>query len=122
MLARQIPQRANQKPTPTEHQIQCEILAALSLRYGNTSKFWRNNTGATKTQAGGFVRFGQVGSPDIMGIFGPLGRFVAIEVKTAKGKLSPAQETWLHESKLLGAIAGVCRSIEEALALIEGAK
>jgi hypothetical protein len=96
------------------------ILGALQLKYKNRAKFWRNNTGATKTETGGFVRFGALGSPDILGILQG-GRFVALEVKTAKGRTSPAQESWLAEALQLGAVAGVARSIDDAFALIDKA-
>lgn len=97
------------------------ILGALQLRYKNRGKFWRNNTGATRTEAGGFVRFGAVGSPDILGVLSPEGRLVAIEVKTAKGKTSPAQDAWLLEAKNLGAVVGVARSLDDAFRLVEQA-
>jgi hypothetical protein len=97
------------------------ILGALQLRYKKKAFFWRNNTGAMKTEGGGFVRFGATGSSDILGILAPTGRFIALEVKTAKGKTSPAQEAWLAEARALGAVAGVVRSIDEAFALIEKA-
>ena len=96
------------------------ILGALQLKYKNRAKFWRNNTGATKTEGGGFVRFGAPGSPDILGIIQG-GRMVALEVKTAKGKTSPGQDEWLAEAGKLGAIVGVARSIDDAFALVDSA-
>lgn len=103
----------------SETQIVKSILGALQLKYKKIGHFWRSNTGAVKTERGGFLRFGEVGSPDILGILAPAGRLVAIEVKTAKGKTSTAQEAWLNEARALGAVAGVCRSIDEAFELIE---
>lgn len=95
------------------------ILGALQLRYKKKAFFWRNNSGATKTESGGFVRFGSPGSPDILGILSPGGRLVALEVKTPKGKTSPLQESWLEEARALGALAGVVRSIDDAFQLME---
>lgn len=37
----------------------------------------------------------------------------AIELKTAKGKLSEAQKTWLHNLELLGWNTAVCRSVAD---------
>lgn len=105
----------------SETQLTKSILGALQLRYKKSGKFWRNNTGATKTEGGSFLRFGAVGSPDILGILSPAGRLVALEVKTSKGKTSPAQELWLDEARELGALVAVVRSIDEAFQLIEGA-
>lgn len=95
------------------------ILDALAWKYKGRAKFWRNNTGATKTASGGFVRYGEVGSPDILGVLSPSGRLVCLEVKTDKGKTSPAQEVWLQEANNLGAITAVVRSIDDALAALE---
>lgn len=97
------------------------ILQALSLRYKGRALFWRNNTGATRTETGGFIRFGALGSPDILGVLAPSGRLIAIEVKTPTGKLSEHQEVWLTEAKELGALAGVVRSLEDAYALLDEA-
>jgi hypothetical protein len=54
---------------------------------------WRNNTGAYRTPSGAFVRYGQVGSSDILGIL-PGGRFLAVECKTATGRQRKAQEVF----------------------------
>jgi hypothetical protein len=109
----------------SETQLVKSILEVLAWKYKGRGKFWRNNTGATKTATGGFVRYGAVGSPDILGVLSPSGRLVCLEVKTTKGKTSPAQEAWLEETKALGAVAAVVRSIDDALATlesVEGAK
>lgn len=49
---------------------------------------WRNNSGATHTErkdgSRGFVRFGRVGSADILGVL-PGGRFLAVECKAPRG-------------------------------------
>lgn len=105
----------------SEQLLMKSILEALQLRFKGKAHFWRNNTGAMKTEGGRWVSFGQVGSPDILGILSPAGRLVALEVKTAKGKTSEAQEAWLSKARELGAIAGVVRSIDEAFALVEQA-
>ena len=96
------------------------ILEYLQLRYKGRAFFWRNNSGALKTEKS-FVRFGATGSPDILGVLGPSGRLVGLEVKGAKGKTSEHQEAWLKEAQELGAVVGVVRSMDEACALIEGA-
>jgi hypothetical protein len=96
------------------------ILQALAWKYRGKARFWRNNTGAVRSERGALVRFGEVGAPDILGIVRG-GRLVAIEAKSASGRVSPAQRTWHEEAASLGAVVGVVRSVDEALALVEGA-
>lgn len=43
-----------------------------------------------------------------------------IEVKTATGRVSPAQTAFIEAMKKRGCIAGVARSIEDALLILEG--
>lgn len=55
---------------------------------------WRNNTGAVRTESGGFMRIGFTGSADIIGIARD-GKFIGIECKRdEKASLSPAQEAF----------------------------
>jgi hypothetical protein len=72
-----------------ETEIQAAILEYLRLK-GHC--FWRNNSGAFRTERGGFYRVGTPGAPDINGCVD--GKFVGLEVKTAKGKLSDEQEAF----------------------------
>lgn len=97
------------------------ILDVLSLKYKGKLKLWRNNTGALPREGGGFIKFGAVGSPDLLGILAPSGRLVGLEVKAPKGKTSEHQETWLKEAQEFGALVGVVHSVDEACALIDGA-
>ena len=59
---------------------------------------WRNNTGAHKTEAGHYVRFGLKGSPDIIGMT-KRGQFVGVEAKYGKNTLSPEQQVFGAKSK-----------------------
>ncbi len=104
----------------SETQLVKSILDTLAWRFKGKAFFWRNSTGALRSPAGALVRFGAVGSPDILGCLAG-GRLVALEVKTAKGKVSPYQEAWLEEARALGAVALVVRSVDEALAAVEEA-
>jgi len=94
------------------------ILRDLLSRYKGVLRLWRNNSGAFKTEGGNFIRYGALGSPDILGILKP-GKIVCIEAKSSRGKLSEHQERWLQEARDLGALVGVVRSVDEAIALIE---
>lgn len=91
-------------------------------------RLFRNNTGAIKDQTGRLVRFGLCkGSSDLIG-FRPtvitpemVGKtvaiFTAIEVKTPTGKPTPEQLHFLQRVKDLGGIAGIARSVDDALAI-----
>jgi hypothetical protein len=78
---------------------------------------WRNNTGAVQVRPGQFMRFGKVGSSDILGIL-PGGRLLCVECKANKGRLSPEQKQFLADARELGALALVVHGwweLDEAL-------
>jgi hypothetical protein len=80
---------------------------------------WRNNVGAHKT-AGRFVRYGKVGSSDIMAVL-PGGRAAYFEVKRPGGKPTEAQKAFLSEVNRLGAFACVvddARRLDAILSLL----
>ena len=94
------------------------ILGALELELH--CRFWRNNAGARK---GGKLRYGlAVGAADIIGIMGPAGRFIAIEVKTDEGRLSEQQEHWGATVTKRGGVYVVVRSVAEALRAVAEAR
>ena len=57
---------------------------------------------------------------DMVGL--QFGRFIAGEVKTAKGRVSPKQAAFLRAVNDNGGAAGVWRSPDDALAMVAGAK
>jgi len=73
---------------------------------------WRNNTGAVQVRPGQFMRFGKIGSSDILGIL-PGGRMLCVECKAKSGKLSPEQKQFLDDARELGALALVVRDWQE---------
>lgn len=71
--------------------------------------------GTMRSSPGGEVRFSRspvVGFPDIAGVIS--GRFFAMEVKTAKGRLSDFQAAWLEKITAAKGRAAVVRSLAEA--------
>lgn len=79
---------------------------------------WRNNVGVLKNAAGIHIKFGLcVGSSDIIGV-APCGRFLAVEVKTEKGRPTPDQIRFIEAVKRKGGIAGIARSPADAVALL----
>jgi len=82
---------------------------------------WKNNnTGiydaAKKTYRLPKSKFHVNGVADIIGIY--RGRPIYIEVKTKTGRVSKDQDRFLNRVSKLGAIAGVCRSVDDARELI----
>jgi hypothetical protein len=74
---------------------------------------WRNNQGVIPTGRGTYRRFaGLRGVSDILGVLDK-GRFLAVEVKSLKGKTSPEQTAFLARVTSLGGVACVVRSVEE---------
>lgn len=71
---------------------------------------------------GRVFRCGPVGMADIVGIVGPRGRFVAIELKTGRGMLSDDQKRWHALVLAQGGIAIVARSVDDAMRAIEEAR
>jgi hypothetical protein len=59
-----------------------------------------------------------VGSADIIGIHKPTGRFLAVEVKTAKGKPTKEQLNFIEQVRAANGIAGIVRSTQDALDLL----
>jgi len=99
----------------TEADIQRSIMLALSQA---GCLIWRNNSGILKNPAGIPIKFG-IGNPggsDLIGLY--RGRFIAIEVKTPKGRATPEQIRFIEAVKKHGGIAGIARSVEDALSLI----
>ena len=114
----------------SETKIQNLILMALSkagcLVFRNeTSGAWvgkvlhKDANQVTLTDAR-MIRFGlAVGSADIIGI-APCGRFLAIEIKTSKGRATKEQLRFIEAVNNAGGIAGIARSVDDALLLIGG--
>ncbi len=83
---------------------------------------WRNESGVAEHR-GRYVRYGlQKGSADLIGVLAPEGRFLALEVKTPKGRISKEQELFLALVRKQGGFACVVRSVDEAVAAIGRAK
>lgn len=99
-----------------EHVIQNQIQLALA----DTCQLFRMNVGAAYTLNGNYFRTGvPKGFSDLFGFRKSDGRAVFIEVKTAKGRASDDQKRFISQMKKKGAIAGICRSPEEALRLVK---
>ncbi len=98
-----------------ETQIQTAVHDAIA-RTGR-ALLWRNNTGRI-----GRVSFGLgVGSADLVGLLRGSGRFFALEVKSATGRLSVEQVAWARAVTAAGGFVACVRSVDEALRALEEA-
>ena len=96
-----------------EQLVQQQILSALGAWRGLT--VWRNNTGTLRDSTGRPVRFGLVGSADVLGVAAPGGRLVALEVKAPGRHPTPQQAAFGAMVQRHGGLYLVVHSLEEAL-------
>lgn len=98
--------------TQPEKHIENSILEFLALH--NIFAFKVKSQGTFDQAKGQFrrpSRYYKKGVADILGIFN--GKFLAIEVKSAKGRLSPVQKLFLEQVHANGGMAFVARSIDD---------
>jgi hypothetical protein len=115
--------RAPSKPSgePSEADILRAIMSLLK-RHPRVAQCWRQNSGtfAERNRDGStrYIRANTArGMSDIMGVLRD-GRTLAIEVKSRNGRMRPGQEEFLATIRQAGGVAGVCRSVEDAVRLL----
>lgn len=107
------------------------VLRAVHLAAGSLPdvRLFRNNCGVATYPDGSRVVYGLCpGSSDLIGwrtitvtpemVGKPLAQFVAMEVKTAKGRVTPEQQRFLDAVALAGGVAAVVRSADDARAAV----
>jgi len=108
----------------SEQTIQQNIRLALGTR--PDLRLFRNNTGTLRDANGRPVQFGLCkGSADLIGwrtvtitpdmVGQQVAVFTSIEVKTPTGRISPEQHAWHAAVNSAGGIAGIARSVSDAL-------
>ena len=102
----------------SEGAIQAEIRLALSDEPGLV--MWRNNVGVAMHRGSRVVYGLAVGSADLIGCLD--GRFVALEIKTLTGRVSPDQRRWADLVRDRGGFVATVRSVAEARAAIAEAR
>jgi hypothetical protein len=115
--------RAPAKPSgePSEAEILKAIMQLLK-RHPRVAQAWRQNSGTFAEQnRDGSTRYIRAntakGMSDIMGVLKD-GRTLAIEVKSRTGRMRPGQEEFLQTIRSAGGVAGVCRSVDDAVRLL----
>jgi hypothetical protein len=119
--------RVKREPQPAEQRepSEAEILRAivqLLKRHPRVAQCWRINSGtfAERNRDGStrYIRANTAkGMSDIMGVLRD-GRTLAIEVKSRTGRMRPGQEEFLASIRSAGGVAGVCRSVDDAVKLL----
>ncbi len=112
-----------------ETNLQAQIWKAASQ--SPDVRLFRNNVGTCTTADGRFVRFGLCpGSSDLIGLKSvtvtpdmvgkTIALFVAVEVKTPRGRVTDEQQRFLDFVQRSGGCAGVARSVEDVEKILEG--
>jgi len=83
-------------------------------------RVWKRNVGlATPVHSSHPIYFGVEGESDLDGIIFPLGRRLAIEIKTGAGKLTGDQKKWRDMIIKFGGVFIEARSVEQCLKELE---
>lgn len=83
------------------------------------ARVWRNNAGFATYPNATVVKYG-IGNPggsDLIGLY--KGRFLAVEVKVPGENPTPEQTRFIEGVLAAGGIAGVARSVDDALTLLK---
>lgn len=100
--------------TATEGQIQGAIIdylrsiGAVVTRVNAGVRLIQDSNGGTRA-----FRGAEKGHADILACVG--GRYIAIEVKTRRGRVSPEQEVFLQRVRDAGGCAFVARSVDDVI-------
>src|SRR5262245_16843148 len=99
------------------------VRACLELLALRRIPSWRANTGAVAIGSGAarrFVKFGPPGQSDIIAVLPPTGRLLALECKSATGRLRPAQKAFLSAVEAAGGATLVVGDVRELDRLLDG--
>ncbi len=87
------------------------------------ARLFRNNVGALQNKEGTWIRYGLgVGTSDLVGWLTVDGAamFIAVEVKSESGRVSPEQTNFINAVRAAGGRAGIARSVQDAEDIIHG--
>ena len=103
---------------------EAQIEHAIRKRLGREADLilFRNTVGVAR-HGDRFRHYGLCpGSSDLVGILRSAGRWVALEVKTPRGRCTDLQQLFLDLIRRFGGFAAVVRSVPEALAALDRAR
>lgn len=96
-----------------------DIQSAIRLALSDKCTMFRINVGCFSTADGRYISTGvPKGFSDLFGVRKSDGKAIFIEVKTPNGRVREEQSNFLARMRECGAIAGVCRSAEDAVRLV----
>lgn len=111
-----------------EHIIQNQIRAGVTscvLFRTNAGDFWQGDVVYSREfKQNVLINIRKIeglpnGYSDLSGVRVSDGKAVFIEVKTAAGRLTANQKKFINKMREYGAIAGICRSVEDAYNLVK---
>ncbi|MFH1185106.1 MAG: VRR-NUC domain-containing protein [Chloroflexota bacterium] len=115
-----IPEKTGQAVTP-EARILADIRLALGKEPGVVA--WRISQGLGYTPDGRVMRAGSVpGMADLIAVVAPHGRWLGLEIKAPRGRLSDEQRLWGALLEKHGGIYAVVRSVPDAIAALTRAR
>lgn len=88
-----------------------DLVNRLLLAVSPLGLAWPNNTGALKVD-GRLIRYGCVGSSDILMVKHPTGRLFAIEAKVGRDAWRKPQQAFAHAARAAGAVYVLARSTD----------
>lgn len=124
--------RAADQPDVANAETDLQQRIRLALGTIRELRLFRNQVGQLPDpRTGRPVQFGLArGSADLIGwrtvtvtpemVGQRVAVFLSIEVKTSTGRLTPQQHNWLEAVRAAGGIAGVARSVSDALRIVKG--
>lgn len=100
------------------------LLADIRIALGREPDLvlWRIQPGGLADATGRPIRTAPIGIADLCGILAPSGRWIALEVKTATGRVTPEQTRWGELLTSMGGVYAVVRSVEDAVAVVQRAR
>lgn len=96
-----------------------DIQNSIRLALSESCIVFRANVGTFSTTDGRMISTGlPKGFSDLFGFRLSDGKAFFIEVKTPTGRVRPEQKNFIEQMRQYGALAAVCRSVDDALSLI----
>lgn len=102
-------------------QTEADVQNLIRLALNPYAIMFRTNVGKVKTADGRWFDTGlPKGFTDLCGFRKSDGKMIFLEIKNAKGKLREDQKKFLETMKQYDVIAGVARTPDEAIKIVEG--